>query len=170
MKRRVAVTFILGLDCIYDCEDAPTSAHPDDVAMAAYLAGPAELPAPIFAIETPVVAIAGRAFSLNAWVALNTPENQSDEVLPETFVAEVDEAARTITVTGRMRRPAAREPNDRPRLQRAQIVGIRATAPAGTYTVRIPAAYFAAESGLPPSLEGDCPPPAADQVLVVGPK
>lgn len=154
MSRRVAVTFILGLDCIVDVEQ-PAAPEP-----------PVEAPAPIFAIEGPQVARAGERFSLNAWVYLDGEEPA--EVLASAFAAEVDEAARTITVTGRVRRLAAEDPRARgPRIQRALVVGIAATAPAGTYQVRVPAAYFTPEGGPPGVLEPDVPAPCAGWTLLV---
>lgn len=154
MARRVAVTFILGLDCIVDVDQPQAPPEPE------------EGPAPIFAIEGPATARAGERFSLNAWVYLDGDEPA--EVLASAFAAEVDPAARTITVTGRVRRLPAEDPRARgPRIQRALVVGIAATAPAGEYLVRVPAAYLAADVGLPGPLEPDVPAPCAEWRLRV---
>ena len=154
MPRRVAVTFILGLDCMIDVAEPPAPAWPE------------EAPAPIFAIEGPAEAVAGSRFSLNAWVYLDGDEPW--EVVASAFTAEVDEAARTITVTGRVRRPepaAARMGG--PRIQRALVVGIGAVAAAGDYQVRVPSAYFTAEIGKPGAFEPDVPAPCPAWTLRV---
>ena len=156
MQRRVAVTFILGLDCLYDTATEPVPLPILD------------LPAPIFAIELPAFARADQTFSLNAWVALEGPAHADDEIVPETFVAEVDVRARTITVSGRARRVPG-GPAPRPRVGRALIVGIPASAPAGTYTVRIPSGHYTAGDGRAFAEEGECPTPSQTQTLVVHP-
>ncbi len=167
MPRRVAVTFILGLDCIIDVDGwgplSPEELGPQPQG----LPEPEESPAPIFAIEGPATARAGERFSLNAWVYLDGHE--AAEVLASTFAAEVDEAARTITVTGRVRRLPAEDVRAwGPRIQRALVVGIAAAAPAGEYFVRVPAAYFATDVGLPGGLEPDVPAPCAGWTLRIG--
>lgn len=152
MSRRVAVTFILGLDCMVDVAEPAAPLEPE------------EAPAPIFAIEGPAEASAGERFSLNAWVYLDGDEPL--EAVASAFVAEVDEQARTITVTGRVRRAEGARP-DGPRIQRALVVGIGAVAPAGDYQVRVPEAYFTDETGLPGGLEPDVPAPCAGWTLRV---
>lgn len=154
MPRRVAVTFILGLDCIVDVDQPPEPLEPEDT------------PAPIFAIEGPLTARAGERFSLNAWVYLDGDEPA--EVVASAFTAEVDPVARTITVTGRVRRLPAEETRARgPRIQRALVVGIGAWAPPGEYTVRVPAAYFETDADLPDGLPPDVPAPCAGWTLQV---
>lgn len=131
------VTYILGLDCLYDADrqgPAPVGA-------------PSELAAPIFALEAPTEARANQPFSVNAWVSL---AHAHDEILPETFRAELDARTNRIVVTGRVRRAA---PGTRgtagPRLQRALVVGIRVSAPAGMYALTIPPTHYRPADGLP---------------------
>ena len=151
MGRKVAVTFILGLDCLYDLsEPLPETEAP------AY--APAhELPAPIFAIEAPEVAEANKPFSVNAWVALGDPLRARDEVLPESFSARVDPFTHQIVVTGLVRRQPGADAHG-PRITRALVVGIRVTAPAGMWRVAIPPTHFVAGDN---NLAGDVPPPRA---------
>jgi hypothetical protein len=148
MGRKVAVTFILGLECIYD-EDEEARA----------LVVPAlarELPAPIFALEAPEEVWANEPFSLNAWVGLADPIYARDEILADSFRATVDLRAGTITVTGKVRRAASDAPLPHaPRIERALIVGIRVEAPAGLYALSIPTSHFSPDAGPAPSLPRD---------------
>lgn len=152
MPRRVAVTFIMGLDCLVDVEaDGPPVM-------------PAEEPAPIFAIEAPARARAGERFSLNAWVWLDgaTPR----EALASTFTATVDERTRTIAVSGLVRAlPAGDARAAGPRIQRALVVGIACEAGPGDWTICVPEAFQA--PALPASLGGDVPAAGARWPLTI---
>jgi hypothetical protein len=161
MGRKVAVNFILGLDCMYDL------AEPLGEATAPVAALP-EVPAPIFAIEAPADARAGIPFSLNAWVGLTDPLYAGDEIVADSFAAALDPRAGTITVTGKLRRRPPGAPAA-PRIQRALVVGIRVVAPAGVYALQIPPTHYAAEAGLLPPAGGDVPAPRAMQWLQVRP-
>lgn len=143
MPRRVAVTFIMGLDCLVDVEQEGLPLVPS------------EEPAPIFAIEAPARARAGERFSLNAWVWLDGREPR--EAIASSFVAKVDERARTITVTGLVRPVPGRSGG--PRIQRALVVGIGCEAGPGDWTVCIPESHQAALPGLPQAMGADVPAP-----------
>jgi hypothetical protein len=160
MGRKVAVNFILGLDCMYDMAaplgDAEAPAGPP----------PREVPAPLFALEAPSDARAGVPFSLNAWVGLADPLHAHDEILADSFRADLDPRAGTITVTGKLRRRPPGTPAG-PRIQRALVVGIRVVAPAGMYALQIPPTHYCAEAGLLPPAGGDVPPAKSVQYLHV---
>lgn len=162
MGRKVAVTFILGLDCLYDEES-------EDARALVVPALARELPAPIFALEAPDEVWAGEPFSLNAWVGLADPIYAHDEILADSFRATVDLRAGTIVVTGQVRRPASDAPHKEglgPRIERALIVGIQVCAPAGMYALSIPRSHFAPEAG-PAGAALDVPTPRAAQWLHV---
>lgn len=137
MARRVAVNFIMGLDCIVDADDAPC------VAVVRH--------APIAALDFLPTVKAGERFSLNAWVYLDGTEPA--EVVASTFVALVDEAARTITVSGRMK---VGGDVASPFIQRALVVGIAAT-PVGPGAWTVCVADVCVASALPAALEADVP-------------
>ena len=162
MGRKVAVNFILGLDCMYD------PAEPLGEAPAPAASPTREVPAPIFALEAPADARAGVPFSLNAWVGLTDPLHAHDEILADSFRAHLDPRAGTITVTGKLLRHPPGTPAG-PRVQRALVVGIRVVAPAGMYAVQIPPTHYAAEAGLMPPCGGDTPAPKSVQYLQVRP-
>lgn len=162
MGRKVAVNFILGLDCIYDLSE------PLEEAVAPASLNPHELPAPIFALEASTDARAGVPFSLNAWVGLTDPLHAHDEILADSFHAELDPHAGTIVVTGRLRRVTGEPAAAGPRIQRALIVGIRVVAPAGMYSLQIPPTHYAADAALPMG-GADIPPARAVQWLQVRP-
>jgi len=154
MHHRVAVTFIMGLDCLVDVEDAGPPVMP------------AEEPAPIFAIEAPAHARAGERFSLNAWVWLDgaTPR----EAIAASFVATVDERKRTISVSGLVRAlPEGSARAAGPRIQRALVVGIACEAGPGAWTVCVPENYQAALPGLPAGVGTDVPAPGSSWALTV---
>jgi len=162
MGRKVAVNFILGLDCMYDPAD------PLDPGAAAPTSATREVPAPIFALEAPAEARAGVPFSVNAWVGLVDPLYAHDEIVADSFSARLDPQAGTITVTGKLRRrPAGLAPA--PRVQRALVVGIRVVAPAGVYALQIPPTHYAPEAGSLTGAEADVPPARAMQHLHVRP-
>lgn len=164
MGRKVAVTFIMGLDCLYDVSEP----LPANGAAPASLAR--ELPAPIFALEVPCEAYAGVPFSLNAWVGLTDPLAIHDEILPGTFKAELDPRTQRIVVTGRVRRPAPGEVRQGgPRVERALVVGIPLVAPAGMYALDIPPTHYTPTAGLALDTT-DTPPPRATQWLQVRPE
>ncbi|MDB5100222.1 MAG: hypothetical protein JWM80_4643 [Cyanobacteria bacterium RYN_339] len=162
MGRKVAVNFILGLDCLYDL------AEPLGDAVAPSASNTREVNAPLFALEAPADARAGVPFSLNAWVGLTDPLYAGDEILADSFRAELDPRACTITVTGKLRRRPGSAP-DGPRIQRALVVGIRVVAPAGVYALQIPPTHYAAEAGLMPPAGGDVPAARSVQWLQVRP-
>ena len=159
MGRKVEVNFILGLDCMYDLAKPLGEARAPGAALR-------EAPAPIFALEAPADARAGIPFSLNAWVGLTDPLYAHDEIVADSFRADLDPQAGTITVTGKLRRRPADAPAG-PRIQRALVVGIRVVAPAGVYALQIPPTHYAAEAGLMPPCGGDVPTPRAMQWLQV---
>ena len=161
MGRKMALTFILGLDCMVDlAEPLAAEGHAPNTLVR-------ELPAPIFALEAPQEAWAGTPFSVNAWVGLGDPVHAHDEVLPESFQAILDPHSGRIIVTGRLRRPApGRRPSEGPHVQRALVVGIKIEAPPGMYALEIPPTHYAPTAGLP--LESDeAPAPLAKQWLQV---
>jgi hypothetical protein len=161
MGRKVAVTFILGLDCMFDlAEPLAAFGHAPDALVS-------ELPAPIFALEAPVEAWAHVPFSVNAWVGLSDLAHAHDEVLPDSFKAVLDPLSGRIVVTGRLRRrPAGPMQAAGPHVQRALVVGIQVVAPAGMYALEIPPTHYAASAGLPLAAD-EAPLPLAKQWLHV---
>jgi hypothetical protein len=143
MERKVALTFILGLDCMVDLAEplGEFGVAPDSLVR--------EVPAPIFALEAPAEAWAGVPFSVNAWVGLSDPVHANDEVLPDSFKAELCERSGRIVVTGRLaRRHTGVKAANGPRIQRALVVGILVEAPAGMYALEIPPTHYAPGAGL----------------------
>jgi hypothetical protein len=119
-----------------------------------------DLPASLFAFEAPETATASVPFSVVAWVSVSGDTYGFQVPLPETFKADVDATAKTITLSGLMRtdvpNPAAQcpLPMGMP-APKGATMSIRVSAPAGTYTLRIPDATFAPQKPINPPSPGD---------------
>lgn len=108
-----------------------------------------EQPAPMFYVEAPQTASAGATISLTPWVTLEAPVARSDELLPETFEAHVDHAARTVTLRGSIRRYQANPEGNCAypaiyMVPKAATHSLAIALPAGTYTVAIASDSFSA--------------------------
>lgn len=127
------------------------------------------VPARIFAVEAPATASANATFSLTPWVSREAPLTKLDQLATQSFTAEVDVEARTITVSGQVLRteaapgagctyPALAIPPE------GATVSLEIQAPAGTYSLRIPDASFTSERPVAPS---PLPEAAASRSLVL---
>ncbi|HEY9854478.1 MAG TPA: hypothetical protein V6D05_01985, partial [Stenomitos sp.] len=65
------------------------------------------VPARIFAVAAPATASANASVSLVPWVTRLAPLTKLDQLATQSFKAEVDVTARTITVTGQVFRTEA---------------------------------------------------------------
>lgn len=104
----------------------------------------------LFAVEAPATASANAPVSLTPWVSRTAPLTKLDQLATQSFKAEVDVAAKTITVTGQVFRtePTLESgclyPNLALRPEPASL-SLEVTAPAGTYDIRIPEASYTSE-------------------------
>ncbi|MNX22198.1 hypothetical protein D3C86_521770 [compost metagenome] len=106
-----------------------------------------ERPAPMFYLDAPQVASAGATFSVEPWVLLSAPVQVIDAIRPETFVAEVDLAAKKVTLRGKITR---HEANPQANcgfpaiymLPKAATLSVPVSLPAGTYELAIAADSF----------------------------
>lgn len=108
------------------------------------------VPARMFAIEAPATGSAQASVSLTPWVTRQAPLTRLDQLATQSFKAEVDVDAKTITVTGQVFRteavpgsgctyPALAIPPE------PATVSLEIQAPAGTYLVRIPETSYTSE-------------------------
>jgi len=136
-----------------------------------------EVPAPIFHVSFVSPASAGATVSLEPWVYLSAPAAWMDEVLPTTFRADVNTAAKEIVISGKVRRKLE-NPQAACAIPAMYVIPDAATlslpvvlTEAGTYTVRIASESFTtqrppevANPSLPPRVY---PPVAATKSLVI---
>ncbi len=114
------------------------------------------VPARMFAIEAPATGSAMASVSLTPWVTRQAPLTRLDQLATQSFKAEVDVDAKTITVTGQVFRTEA-APNSGCTFPALAIptepatVSLAVQAPAGTYSIVIPAPYFTLERPMGPS-------------------
>lgn len=104
----------------------------------------------LFAVEAPATASANATVSLTPWVSLTASVTKLDQVATPSFKAEVDVAARTITVSGQVVRTEATPGSGctYPLLAvppEPASLSVEFTAPAGTYDIRIPSAFFTSD-------------------------
>jgi hypothetical protein len=131
----------------------------------------------MFALNAPATASANATFSITPWVVISAGSWPliPDAIVPSSFIATVDAASKTITVTGQVTRtnvnPAAACPAPalatRPT---AATVSVAASASSGTYTILIPAAEFTTQAPQPygpTDPMGPVPPPAATRSIVI---
>lgn len=109
-----------------------------------------ERPAPMFYLDAPAVATAGATISLEPWVLLSAPALKIDEIRPQTFVAEVDHAAKRVTVRGAITRHEANPQANCEfpaiyMLPQAATVSVPVSLPAGTYELAIATESFTTE-------------------------
>jgi|GEM_PF-1841485 len=137
-----------------------------------------DLPARLFTIEAPETAVADQPFSVVAWVSLGGDYNQFQVPLAETFKADVDPEAKTITLSGSVRTDVANPENPDCILPagmqapKGATMSIRVSAPAGIYTLRIPDEAFTAEKPISaphPGVSGrfDYPEPMATRSIAI---
>lgn len=106
--------------------------------------------APMFYLGAPQVATAGATFSVEPWVLLSAPALEIDQIRPGSFVAEVDLAAKRVTVRGSITR---HEVNPEAEcafpamymLPKAATLSVPVSLPAGTYELAIAIDSFTAE-------------------------
>ena len=135
---------------------------------------PVEKPAPMFYLDAPAIATAGATVSLEPWVLLSAPALEIDEIRPQTFVADVDLAAKRVTIRGGITRHEVNpEANCEFRaiymLPQAATFSVPVSLPAGTYELAIATECFTTEK--PPYTPTDpnryYPGPLATRSIVV---
>ncbi len=121
------------------------------------------MPARMFAFEAPETAVAQAPFTVVAWVSLSGDYHDYQVPIPQSFGADVDPAAKTITLSGQVRADVANPeadcvlPMGMP-APKGATMSIRVSAPAGTYTLRIAEQAFTPVKPInPPSLGGALP-------------
>ncbi len=136
-----------------------------------------QIPAPMFHVAAPATASAGVPFKITPWVLRTSGSYpRGDQVVPESFAATVDAAARTIKVSGSISRTNVRPGTNcavpaMAVLPSAATLSLEVTAPAGTYTVSIPPENFTTEVpqlfGLPNEPPNGYPPAQASRSVTV---
>lgn len=103
---------------------------------------PVERPAPMFYLDAPAVVTADATFSVEPWVLLSAPALTIDEIRPQTFVAEVDLAAKRVMVRGAITRHEANPEANCSfpaiyMMPKAATLSVPVSLPAGTYELAI---------------------------------
>ncbi len=101
----------------------------------------------LFAIDAPETAQAGETFSIVVWTSLGGDLKDFVTPLPGTYRADVDAAARTITLSGKVRADVGNPEADCMLTMgmpapKGATMSIDVSAPAGIYTLTIPEAVF----------------------------
>lgn len=133
--------------------------------------------APMFSVDAPATASAHATFSLTPWIYLSAGSwGSGDTLIPESFRATVDSAAKTITVTGSIKRINVHPGSQCPVpaiaiIPSAATLSVEASASAGTYTIILPAESFTTDVppkvGRPDEPERTYPTPAATRSLIL---
>lgn len=128
------------------------------------------VPARMFAVEAPATASANASVRLTPWVLRVAPLTRLDQLATQSFKAEVDVASKTITVTGQVFRTEAAVGSGCTYptiavLPEPATLSLEVTAPAGTYSIRLPETYYTADR--PTAASSPLPEAAATRSLVL---
>jgi hypothetical protein len=134
-------------------------------------------PARLFAIDAPETAKAGETFSVVVWTSLEGDLKDFVTPLPGTYQADVDAAAKTLTLSGKVR---ADVPNPEADClfamgmpaPKGSTMSIEVSAPAGNYTLTIPEAVFERQKPMSSPYVGapmpfDYPEPVATRSITI---